>query len=297
MLMAFRDLLHRSRNLGALSSFECGSPIEQRILAARLEEEPYPYFVADEVLPAESIAAMRANWPARSDFTPEIPHNYVCDLLRNRVEDRAKRSYWDNFVQDRGVELARATAKKFAPWISALYGADIDVQFANVSLMESDPAYAGHGCHTHHYHDPCWVGTILFYLDGAPNGYPGTTINRFQLGGVDEEARMAAKTLQWIGETKLEEFKTVEYLPNRLFGMFDSPISYHSVKAASPNAIGNRRVFRVHLTAPNSQIKSRYNVSPAQYRAMRKLPTTEPTVIEWLRRDVEQMRSAAAAKA
>jgi len=291
MLEQLREIVSRRPNAGPLSSFKVGSPTQQRIVSARIERKPYPHFIVDDVLAPETIDEMLANWPARPDFDPEIPHNYVCDLLDSRIDDRSKRAFWTEFRSTHGIELASAAAKQFAPWISAQYGPDVDVILQKVGLMESDPTYRGHDCHTHHYHDPCWIGTLLLYLDRHPNGYPGTTINQARLADLDKEAEMAAKTLHWHGAPDMEEFTTVEYRQNRLFAMFDSAISYHSVKSATPEAIGHRRIFRIHMKVPNTFIRVRYGVSRERYRAAREKASTDPIVLEWMKRDILQLRA------
>jgi hypothetical protein len=165
----------------------------------------------------------------------------------------------------------------------------MEIRMACISLMESDPGYQGHICHTHHYHDPLWVGTLLLYLDADASGYPGTTIRRHTAAGLEERARMSAQTLTWENESSITEAITVDYRQNRLFAMFDSPISYHSVHAAKPNAVGRRRIFRIHLSADKSAAERLYGISLPEYRERRKAPTDDPTVIAWLRRDIARL--------
>jgi hypothetical protein len=281
--------LSAPKGLGPLSALTAHSAVQKRIVDCSLETDPYPYFVAGNVLPVPVLQAVHDHWPRRDQFKPEIPHNYTCELLRHRIADGAQRKFWRAFVESYGREIAAAAAIQFRPWIAARYGSDIDVQFAMVSLMESDPEYAGHGCHTHHYHDPGWIGTLLLYLDRDATGYPGTTIQR--LGDTDTlaQARMAAATLQWYAAEGMSEVTTVPYAENRLFAFLDSPISYHSVHAAEANAVGHRRIFRIHLTVPSSAIRKTYGVSRRRYQSKRRLPTEDREVIAWLARDIEQL--------
>jgi hypothetical protein len=281
-------LLSAPKGLGSLSALTARSAVQKRVADCTLETDPYPYFVADNVLPAAVLQAVHDHWPGRDQFKREIPHNYVCDLLRNRIADGAQRKFWREFVESYGNEIAAAAAIQFRPWIAARYGSDIDVQFAMVSLMESDPEYQGHGCHTHHYHDPGWIGSLLLYLDRDATGFPGTTIQHFGDADLQAQARMAAATLQWYAAPGMSEMKTVPYAENRLFAFLDSPISYHSVHAAEANAVGNRRIFRIHLTAPSSAIKKAYGVSRRRYQSKRRLPTEDREVVGWLARDIEQ---------
>ena len=132
--------------------------------------------------------------------------------------------------------------------------------------MESDPQYAGHGCHTHHYHDPGWVGTLLLYLDRDATGYPGTTIQRFDDADTQAQARMAAATLQWYAAPGMSEVTTVPYAQNRLFAFLDSTDQLSQRSRRRANAVGHRRIFRIHLTVPTSAIEKIYGVSRRRYQ-------------------------------
>lgn len=284
-----RRRLAPPKRLGLLNRLTAQSSLQERIVSSVVQTDPYPYFVAEDVLPAAVLPDVCKHWPERPDFQPEIAHNYTCELLNNWISDRRKREFWHAFSKSYGREISAAAIIQFKPWISALYGDDIEVLMARITLMESDPTYQGHGCHTHHYHDPLWVGTLLLYLDADATGYPGTTMQRYAAIGVDEQAKMAAKTLRWHDDPGMTEAITVDYRQNRLFGMFDSPISYHSVHAAKPNAVGHRRIFRVHLTVAPGAAKKVYGVSLDQYRQQRNQPTNDPTVVAWLARDIERL--------
>lgn len=252
--------------------------------------EPYPYFVAEDVLPPAVLRDMRGNWPERSQFQPEIQHSFTCELLKHKIADRQQRLFWKDFVQNYGRAIATAGALRFRPWIATRFGDTAEILMAWIGLMEADPAYAGHGCHTHHYHAPAWVGTLLFYLDADATGYPGTTIHGYNGKTIDDHARMAASTLSWYREPGISEAVTIAYKENRLMGLFDSPISYHSVHAAAPNAVGNRRIFRVHLTVQDAAVRKQYGVAMNDYLKRRKQPSTDPTVIGSLARDIEKIQ-------
>jgi hypothetical protein len=277
--------------LGRLNEFELQSNLQQRIASAMVRTDPYPYFVAENVLPLAVLQNVHGHWPNRTEFRPEIPHNYTCDLLAHRIADRGQRQFWDDFVKTHGRQIAIAGVMQFEPWIAARFQHDIEISLAWIGLMESDPSYAGHGCHTHHYHDPSWVGTLLFYLDENASGYPGTTIRRYSGASLGDQSKMAANTLQWFNVPEISEVTTVAYRQNRLFGFLDSPISYHSVHAAQPNAMGYRRIFRVHLNVPASAVERIYGVPYNKYIEQRKEPTEDPLVLAGLARDIEKMEN------
>lgn len=294
-----RHILEHMPKVGPLDTLRIETPLQHKIGDADLLTDPYPYFVTDDVLPEAMLMEFRENWPRRADFTPEIAHTYVCETTSLRISEPAKRKFWRNVNRTVARELGAAVAVKFRPWIAARFGRDVDVEFARVTLMESDPSYAGHGCHTHHYHAPGWIGTLLLYLDAEASGHPGTTVLRYAGNSTEAQARMAARTLRWQDEPSIAEVETVDYRRNRLLAFLDSPVSYHSVGAARPNAVGNRRIFRIHLTVPERAATRAYGVSHAEYVRKLRQPTEDPQVVEWMMKDIavidEQSRQVRAA--
>lgn len=279
------------RSLGSLRALDAWSALQQRIADAVVLTDPYPYFVAESVLPPAALQEIYDHWPQRSEFRPEIAHNYVCELLEHRLADRTQRGFWSNFVRTYGREIAIAGAVQFKPWIAARFSDDVEISTTWIGLMESDPAYAGHRCHTHHYHGPGWVGTLLFYLDANAAGYPGTTIMHHGGATLGDRSEMAANTLQWFKEPAISEAVTVDYRQNRLFGFLDSPISYHSVQAAKPNAVGHRRIFRVHLAAADAAVEKAYGMPLRRYKKQRKTPQSDPAILAGLARDIEKIEA------
>lgn len=60
----------------------------------KVELKPFPHFMADNAFPKALLTRIRANWPERVDFTPEIPHTYVYDLLRPRGGGLRRKWFW-----------------------------------------------------------------------------------------------------------------------------------------------------------------------------------------------------------
>lgn len=156
-----------------------------------------------------------------------------------------------------------------------------------MALMESDPTYQGHNCHTHHYHDPCWAATFLVYVDEDSGGHPGTTLH-----GVEGDAAWtAAQTLQWFDMGNLPIARTADYRANRMLAFLESPISFHSAAPAAAGATGRRRILRVHVAAAADVVKRVYGVSLFEYRTRRRRPTDDPEVISWLARDITELET------
>jgi hypothetical protein len=249
------------------------------IEGARFSEEPYPYFVKDDLLNPQLVSDMKRNWPGPGYFSQEIPGNYVCG-----VDTLQSDGFWRNFIHDIFPSLAFNTLRFFAPWLEARYPGIGRFHVANYSLMQAEGDYGGHNVHNHHYHDPTWAATLLLYLDNT-EGHHGTTVMRGRSG--EDEALAAAQTLEWRDLT--EEVETVGFRQNRLFAFHDNPIAYHCVKP-SQGRFG-RRIFRAHLSADGMHCDRLYGVDYPTYQKKRMEPTRDDEVVGWMRRDIELLRN------
>lgn len=245
-----------------------------------LQTDPFPHFVCDMPIEESFILQMRQHWPGAGYFEPEIPGNYVCDM--KRFSDKA---YWKIITQTLTVQIFQASSDIFGKWIRARHG-EAETEVDVYSLMQADGDYGGHDVHTHHYHSPHWIITTLLYLDADAQGHAGTTLYRVK-DGVDP-AYAAAQTMNWQGVT--EEYSTVEYKQGRILCFLDGPTAFHGVKPSTGRF--GRRILRMHIAA-KTPFEALYGVSLEEYRALRRGPTTDDRVLEWMRRDIEQIKNAA----
>ena len=249
-----------------------------------LKGKPYPHVVVDGMFGDGLLLDMRKNWPGGGAFVGEIPGNYVCEGGRYLGED----GVWRRFTEEAVPNSLIGLLSGFAEYLEVRFPGERHFGVANYSLMQSEGDYGGHDVHTHHYHDPMWVMTVLCYLDPEAGGHSGTTI--LKAGPELDEAWVAAQTMQWRDLT--EEVMTVGYEAGRVLAFYESPISFHSVKA-SKGRFG-RRVLRFHVAVANAgaHCLRLYGVSLEEYQAARARPTEDARVRGWLRRDIEAMRSA-----
>ena len=278
-------------SLGTLNELSIITELGKKITATRVEPAPYPHFVLENLLHDSDLKFIREEWPHRSFFTPDIESTYTCEPQRYGKE----MPQWLNFMATKGVEIATAVAQKFSPWIDARYGRDSEIVVRWGGCMESDSSYKGHMCHTHHYHDPLWVGTILFYIDTDAVGYPGTSIfgSTFKPRNLKKEASLASDTLLWFNSPEITEVREVEYKPNRALAFFDSPISYHGVHPSGETS-GMRRVLRFHLGMDYDFYMKKYGCDQDEYRKIRwegKKYQDIETVQNWLVRDIKELWS------
>lgn len=247
-----------------------------------LLRDPYPHFVRDDALSPQILSDIRRNWPGRGYFVGEIPGNYVTDLTLFNSE-----GFWNVFTYNFSQFAIYEALDAFADQIRARYPDETNFFVHNYSLMQSRGDYGGHDVHNHHYHDPTWIATILLYVDEAHDGHSGTTILKTRAGL--DDAEIAARTLQWHDLT--EECSTVEYKAGRVFCFYDNPIAYHSV-GPSKDALFGRRIVRLHIGAAHPHCERLYGVDYETYQKIRLHPSKDERVVSWMRRDIDEMRSA-----
>ncbi len=123
----------RETNLGPLS----------RILTREVPDwhtdvqtDPFPYFVADNVIDGNVLQEMRENWPERSSFHAEVKGNYVCDLAASNNWKDSRVQFWKHFMDGAAKTVIAKSLSMFQPWIERRYG-DAEIFMAYVSLMEA----------------------------------------------------------------------------------------------------------------------------------------------------------------
>ena len=278
-------------SLGTLNELTINSELSKKITKTKVETEPYPHFILENLLSERDLNFIREIWPDERFFAPDIESTYTCEPQRNWKEI----PHWTTFMATKGVEITTAVVQNFSPWIDARYGRDSQIIVRWAGCMQSDATYKGHGCHTHHYHDPLWVGTVLFYVDEDTSGYPGTTIFGSTLPprDISNEARLASDTLFWFNSPEISEVREVSYKPNRVFAFLDSPISYHGVPPSGKTS-GMRRILRFHIGMENHFHSEKYGCDQTKYREIRwegKKYQDMDSVINWLVRDLEELWS------
>ncbi|MCH7539356.1 MAG: hypothetical protein IH999_02980 [Proteobacteria bacterium] len=255
----------------------------------QVKVDPFPYFVLENVIDPATLDAMLEHWPD-DNFVPDIPGQYFCDLKGPVVADEL-REFWRGIRDGLVNDIAGILMRNFAPWIEARYPHGPEMTPQRIWLMQSDPGFLGHNVHTHHYHAPNWCGTIVLFLDEDAGGHHGTSVHRHAVTDLDSQAKLAAGR-RWQGHPEIELAEHVAYKQNRLLAFFDCPIAYHSVPPA-PDSTSRRRIFRMHLAMPNSEIERIYGVTQEDYYALRMQYQDDPPtyVVEWMKRDIQEVRS------
>lgn len=265
------------------------------IRKAALERSPYPHFVVDDLLPPGMVDRADALWPD-GPRNPEAPGNFLIylgtrDARTMRAMSAEQRAFWREVIDLICDGIVPATIARYSEWIADRYPGLRNVEFAALSLMETDRRFVQHGAHTHHWHDPTWLFTNLIYVSDDGNGDRGTDIYRV---AANDPVTVAARTRHWLkepdwrGNPDLALARHVGFRPNRLFSFYETPVSYHGVEPHPPGA-GNRRVIRMHLRAPRRWVRRLYGVAQPTYERLRAIDNQGERVRAWLQRDLRQL--------
>lgn len=234
-----------------------------------------PYLVVDDVLPADLIEQINLNWPDPSQFDPETPGIEIAHIFRHDYPQYAP--FWKSFNEDVFPWICAGVCSALSPYLTVLFGENFyeDIEFgAPMSLMQANAEYVGHPLHTHFYHNPDWIFTILFYVDPDDTRSNGTNLHYLHGADVgpgiptnypapasDWTIDTAMRTFEWVDGTVVDDPQEVPYTCNRLFTFLDGPLAFHSVTPpAEPWDAGQsrRRILRCHMKVDTRRVFDRY---------------------------------------
>ena len=212
-----------------------------------------PHIVIDNIFTAELAKSINEKWPING-FQNEVKGNRILPITRHKYQNGAIEhcDFWSNFNESIWPRLMSTIANKFEPYGKHIFG---DLYATKISLdhpltlMEANEEFDGHDMHTHFYHAPHWVFTVLIYIDDIDNLSEGTTLHalnplnsntNYSLSCLKNElqrsSEIAFNTFRWLDPKKtLIDYNHLEidYKFNRLLCFMDGPLSLHSVKKYS----------------------------------------------------------------
>ena len=251
------------------------------IAVAPLRQFAIPHLVIDNILPDDLVGRINEDWPDYSEgFAPEVPGNHILAMYRRNyrriVEPRL--SFWRAFNEKFWPSVVAAVAEALTGPAYEVFG---DLYYKHLSLdmpltlMQADPTYPGHSMHTHFYHCPHWVFTMLLYIDPDDRCSRGTGLHRllprnkntegqtsYLTDDLDWRAEVAMHTQHWLDPAipnRAYSDQTVDYKANRLFVFLDGPLALHSVpfdnadhtpdpaRALDGGRHARRRILRSHV--------------------------------------------------
>jgi len=255
-----------------------------------------PHMVIDDLFTEKFLEKINYYWPEKDRFSPEFEGSEFFGLYRKEYDGFTgpARDFWTNFNEEVAPKLIARIADAFLPFLVNSFGhlalEDISTH-GSVLLMEQGPDYKGQGMHTHFYHNPNWIFTILIYVGDDSVDNPGTTLFSIrpdeQVENSNFEANYSEKDLDWrvqramnlaLDENSVYTPITVEYKKNRVLTFVDGPLAYHSVEPpAKGDVVSHRRLIRAHVKLPFDQFLERTSAPCDEAKFVRIM---DPTVVD-----------------
>ncbi len=214
--------------------------VQRAIWNAPLNKEPFPFFYARDVFPADFYAAMLRELPGDGDYKASA---YDCRsmILQNHLS-----SFWSPLVEWLMDEFTDKLITKFLVQIKKRFPGDCEV-IPNMRLVRDTDGYAIKP-HTDH---PAKVLSLLFYLpaDDSLKDY-GTALYRPNDPDFRDNGR---------GRYPFENFSEVwraPFLPNTCLGFFKTDQAFHGVpQIHQPGMVRNVLLHNVYDTAFSNELK------------------------------------------
>lgn len=197
----------------------------ERLKSAPLQDQPFPYFIIDEVFPPEAYDELLNHIPTDEEFETSDPCRYGLALNDSGLArlDMVKRVYWQGVCD-------WLLSEKFMLDVAAIFYSDLKMRFfgreeialeSSASLARAKAGFVL-GPHTDLPHR---IITLLFYLPatvGHTNA--GTSIYKSR----DPEFKCVGGPHH--GFENFQKLVTMKYMPNTVFGFFKSDQSFHGVE-------------------------------------------------------------------
>jgi len=275
---------------------------QEKLGLIKRHNSPFPHLILDHAIPGDVLEQINQNWPGPEVFNPEVPGNYVFQFMsKNRsMLSESQQAFWQEFYDQHFRPMIDLCFRKFSPVLNHRYGEIERLLFGHdcLVLMQAEPGQNFHAMHTHYYHDPTFVFTMLLYVDTEFHGLMGT-----HLYGPGPEIYADPDYLVDVARSPLGdknwdhwEGKATSFIPNRLLAFIDGPLSFHAVKklpaAMDPGLTVGRRIVRAHIAFPKSPfIEARYGVSWEEFRETvweTRKGDVPPQVYDWIKRDIDE---------
>lgn len=255
-----------------------------------------PHMVIDDLFTEDFLASINHYWPAKDRFSPELEGSEFFGLYRKEYDGFTgpAREFWIDFNEEVAPKLIARIADAFLPFLVNSFGdlalEDISTH-GSVLLMEQGPGYQGQGMHTHFYHNPNWIFTVLIYVGDESVDNPGTTLYSIrpdeQVESSNIESNYSEKNLDWrvqramnlaADENSVYKPITAEYKKNRVLTFVDGPMAHHAVEPpAKGGVVSHRRLIRAHVKLPFDQFLQRTSAPCDETKFVRIM---DPTVVD-----------------
>lgn len=276
-----------------------------RIFSARVQRDPFPYFVVDDALDRYLVEEAVKRWPDKRFFgegdvygrrTLSLPD--TLDMLPK--EDKL---FWKFLVDEICSMVVYGAVTSFAPFLQRKFKGPNSLRYDSVGLTEIDDEASEFYLtpHCHFWTNPVYVFTILLYL-GAQEDTNGTTLYGVEGGLYTEDGRsrlaeLASRSYEY--ETHAAKVpadllpqRRVEFRPNRLLCVLDSAASFHGVElwrrsAGSPSGTRQRKLLRFHIAAPSETCSEVFGLPLESFQRVARSVEERPLFERLCARDIE----------
>jgi hypothetical protein len=272
-----------------------------------------PHLVVDDIFSSQLINEINDMWPSNG-FINEVKGNAILPIYSGKYRNLKNWRFWENFNEEIWPFLIASIAKKFESFGMHLFGENYKKYISldhPLTLMQANDEFIGHDMHTHFYHAPHWVFTVLIYIDNLDSLSEGTSLHTLQplIGGenfgssciikeIDRTTDVAFDTFRWLDPLKPDRKYLdlpIQYKTGRLFTFLDGPLSLHSVKnykningkidliKRNPG-LARRRILRSHVKVHHQpfyeNLSKDYgtNIDPTDYM---KLMSFDPILTDY----------------
>jgi len=197
----------------------------ERLKSASLQDQPFPYFIIDEVFPPKAYAEILNHIPTEEEFETSDDCRYGLALNDSGLArlEMVKRVYWQGVCD-------WLLSEKFMLDVAAIFYSDLKMRFFGREEIALQPSASLGRTKTGfilgpHTDLPHRVITLLFYLPETDlYSETGTSLYKSK----DPDFKCAGGPHH--GFENFQKLMTVNYLPNTVFGFFKSDESFHGVE-------------------------------------------------------------------
>ncbi len=234
----------------------------------KVETNPFPSFVCDDVVTSDEIAEILDHWPDQAVMTDEPgmggTRSWVELIIQDELQDLTKLGpnnfFWENFTKTKLASLIQEIARIFEPYIkSRLSAFDYRECFVGqATLFQANDDFELHGVHTHYSIGPHWIFTGLLQIDDGASNERGS---RFY--GLDEEPEVVTAKLDVVRNHFPAHKPVIDtgFQPGRLVTFLEGPTSLHGSTPFTPKGNqGCRKIIRFHILSKLEVFRVSYGV-------------------------------------
>jgi len=220
------------------------SHVIERILAAKIEAEPYPHFFIDHVFPEDFYQQLLAHLPSDDEFISPDEYRFGLELDAGGLTrvDPAKKIFWQGMCDWLLAEpFMTSMASLFYPHLKLRFFDRENVALKSTASLARSKSGFLLGPHTDMPHR---VLSLIFYLpQDDQNWQAGTSIYQ------SRDGEFSCKGGPHHGFENFKKTATIRFIPNVVFGFLKSDVSFHGVEPWSdPDFCRNSLQYEIHDT-------------------------------------------------